>query len=101
MGPSSVAIALLFTLAIIPFVLWTAWMVHSERVAREAGSAGTPRQRTRRPPGTPGSGVADMSVGGFCEVAGSIGFAPSGTTLLCTASARGVQPRWRRAQTAA
>ena len=35
------------------------------------------------------------------SVAGSIGFTQSGETLVCTGSAQGVQPRWRRSQIAA
>jgi hypothetical protein len=43
----------------------------------------------------------EVSAGSVCEVAGAVGFTPSGAALICTASARGGRPRWRQAQIAA
>ena len=57
-------------------------MLHTEREARrKAGFARAPERQTRPLPDEAGYGVADVSVGSFCEVAGSIGFEPSGATL--------------------
>ncbi len=64
-------IVLGFVLGIIPFTLWTWWMIRQERSARE----------NRLP--------------------GSIAFTPSAEAVVGTASAEGARPRWRREQTAA
>src|ERR1700730_14697590 len=103
MGSSAgLPIALGFLGGIVPFGLWTWWMVRDERGAREAGGVAAPHGNVRwlAVPEAPQQFV-DVSAGSFCRVAGSIGFTPSGEALVCTPSARGVRPRWRRAQIAA
>jgi hypothetical protein len=72
MGATSVTpIVLGFVLGIIPFALWTWWLIHQERSASAS------------------------------RVAGSITFTPPGEAVVSTPAAEGVRPRWRREQTAA
>ena len=70
-GTSVIPIVLGFVLGIIPFTLWTLWMLHAERGAR-AG-----------------------------RVAGSMAVTPAREAAVDSASAEVVRPRWRREQTAA
>jgi hypothetical protein len=104
MGSSAgLPIALGFILGVMPFGLWTWWMLRGEREAREAGVViATPHRNVRRLPVSElPEQVAYVTAGSFCRVAGSIGFAPSGATLVCTDSARGARPRWRLFETIA
>ncbi len=102
-GSAGLPIALGFMLGVIPFGLWTWWMLRGEREARAAGFVvATPHGHVRRLPVSElPQHVAYVSAGSFCRVAGSIGFSPSGATLVCTDSALGAQPRWRLFETAA
>ena len=70
-GTSVTPIVLGFVLGIIPFALWTWWMIHQERSMRE--------NRVARP----------------------IAFTRSREAVVPNPSADGVRPRWRREQTAA
>ncbi len=102
MGSTGLTIALAFALALVPFGLWAWWMVRvdrSERVARpsDAGSA----RVLALPIAEPLPQLASVRVGSFCRIPGSVAFSASGAALVCTASAHGARPRWRRSQTAA
>ena len=102
MGSAGLSIALGFLVGVVPFGLWTWSMLRNERDTRETGPVATPQSNVRRLPlAELPQHFVDVSTGSFCHVAGSIGFTASGETLVCTASARGVRPRWRRSQIAA
>ncbi|MEX1007061.1 MAG: hypothetical protein WD271_04360 [Acidimicrobiia bacterium] len=101
-GSAGLTIALAFALALVPFGLWTWWMVRADRSVRDARPASATDADVRPLPGPePEPQVALVRLGSYCRVPGSIGFAPSGAALVCTASAPGAPPRWRRFQTAA
>jgi hypothetical protein len=76
-GSATLPIALGFVLGIIPFVLWTCWLLRDDRTIREAELFATPHAQARRR------------------------FTPSGETVVGTPSARGIRARWRREQMAA
>ena len=102
MGATSITpIALGFVLGIIPFALWTWWMLRQEHDARAPGFATSPGHVRQLLVAEPSRRAARVRPGTFCRVAGAVGFTPSGEALVCTASAEGVRPRWRHEQTAA
>jgi uncharacterized membrane protein AbrB (regulator of aidB expression) len=99
---STTPIVLGFVLGIIPFSIWTWWMLRQERNARVAGFVATaPGHVSQLLVAEPSRRSAQVRAGTFCRVAGSVALTPSGEALVCTASAEGARPRWRREQTAA
>jgi hypothetical protein len=99
---SSTPIVLGFVLGIIPFAVWTWWMLRQERNARVAGFVATaPGHVSQLLVAEPSRRSSQVRAGTFCRVAGSVARTPSGEALVCTASAEGARPRWRREQTAA
>jgi len=100
-GTSSTPIVLGFVLGIIPFALWTAWLLRQERAARTTSLATSNGQARQLLLSAPSRRLVEVRAGSVCQVEGSTAFTPSGEALVCSASAEGVRPRWRPAQTAA
>ena len=92
-GTTVLPIVLGFVLGIIPFALWTWWMIQQERHARVAGFVATSPGHVSELVAQPSRREAQVRAGTFCRVAGSVAFTPSGEALVCTASAEGVRPR--------
>jgi hypothetical protein len=99
---ASQLIALGFVVGIVPFAFWTSLMLREDQAIRKAELLATPRGQVRRlPVAEPQQQFTDVRAGSFCRVTGAIGVTPSGETVVCTPSALGIRPRWRREQLAA
>jgi hypothetical protein len=101
-GSASLPIALAFVLGILPFALWTCWMLREDHAIRTAELVATPHGQARRHPAPERQQqFVDVRAGSFCRVSGAIGFTRSGEAVVCTPSTLGIRARWRREQMAA